>query len=136
EPTAQMRFQFIASDSTRAGQYLDGGSLIEAAVDDFVLYDKMIVNVEEMQTASSGILVYPNPANDRIRVQIKLPYTHNARITLMDAAGRVVFNKHLGDWLPSHILTIPTSELAEGAYTLQLVSDEVSQAQAVVIGRD
>jgi len=62
EPTSQMRFQFIASDSTRAGQYLDGGSLIEAAVDDFILYDRMIVNVEELQSASQGLLVYPNPA--------------------------------------------------------------------------
>ncbi len=37
--TNQVRVKFIASDSTHLGQYLDGGSLIEAAVDDFSLYD-------------------------------------------------------------------------------------------------
>jgi len=33
-PTATMRLKFIASDSLRPGQNLDGGSLVEAAVDD------------------------------------------------------------------------------------------------------
>ena len=39
--TNQVRVKFIASDSTRLGQYLDGGSLIEAAVDDFSLYEEL-----------------------------------------------------------------------------------------------
>ncbi len=43
--TSQVRVKFIASDSLRIGQNLDGGSLIEAAVDDFSLY-------EEVSTAS------------------------------------------------------------------------------------
>lgn len=38
--TSQVRVKFIASDSTHAGQYLDGGSLIEAAVDDMSLYEE------------------------------------------------------------------------------------------------
>ena len=40
----------IASDSTHLGQYLDGGSLIEAAVDDFALY-------EEVNTSSLNDLI-------------------------------------------------------------------------------
>tara|TARA_B110001454_G_C12716908_1_gene432948 strand:- start:421 stop:3231 length:2811 start_codon:yes stop_codon:yes gene_type:complete len=39
--TNQVRVKFIASDSTHLGQYLDGGSLIEAAVDDFSLYEEV-----------------------------------------------------------------------------------------------
>ena len=34
-----VQLKFIASDSIRLGQNLDGGSLIEAAVDDLVLYE-------------------------------------------------------------------------------------------------
>ncbi len=37
--SSNIQLKFIASDSTRLGQYLDGGSLIEAAVDDLVLYE-------------------------------------------------------------------------------------------------
>ncbi|MFN5294524.1 MAG: hypothetical protein ACK5BL_03270, partial [Flavobacteriales bacterium] len=97
EPTSEMRFQFIASDSTRLGQNLDGGSLIEAAVDDFVLYDRMIVSVDELDNASSALLVYPNPANDRIRVQSKLQMAHGVTVEVLSVTGQVVVTQTLGD---------------------------------------
>ena len=37
--TNNVQLKFIASDSIRLGQNLDGGSLIEAAVDDLILYE-------------------------------------------------------------------------------------------------
>jgi len=37
--TNSVQLKFIASDSIRLGEYLDGGSLIEAAVDDLMLYE-------------------------------------------------------------------------------------------------
>ena len=37
--TSNVQLKFMASDSIRLGQNLDGGSLIEAAVDDLVLYE-------------------------------------------------------------------------------------------------
>ena len=40
--TSNIQLKFIASDSIRIGQNLDGGSLIEAAVDDLMLYDSQI----------------------------------------------------------------------------------------------
>lgn len=136
EPTSQMRFQFIASDSTRAGQYLDGGSLIEAAVDDFILYDRMIVNVEELQSASQGLLVYPNPATDRISIQSKVALLHNAQIQLLDATGRMVCNRFIGDWTSSNAITLPVSEFADGTYTLKLISDEAIQTKILVVKKD
>ena len=39
--TSSIQLKFIASDSIRSGQYLDGGSLIEAAVDDLFLYESI-----------------------------------------------------------------------------------------------
>lgn len=37
--TNQVQLKFIASDSIRTGQYLDGGSLVEAAIDDLHLHE-------------------------------------------------------------------------------------------------
>ena len=39
--TSSVQLKFIASDSIRPGQNLDGGSLIEAAVDDLYLYESL-----------------------------------------------------------------------------------------------
>ena len=68
EPTDEFMIRFIASDSTTIGEYLDGGSLVEAAVDDIVLYDAAdavepvdpIDNVSEV--ASPRVEAIPNPA--------------------------------------------------------------------------
>jgi Zn-dependent metalloprotease len=40
--TDDVQIKFIASDSIRLGQNLDGGSLVEAAVDDLVLYESKL----------------------------------------------------------------------------------------------
>jgi hypothetical protein len=95
----------------------------------------MIVNVDETQEITSAISVYPNPANDRIRVQSKYPLMRNARIELVSSTGQLVFTKATGDIPMGRTITIETSHLAEGTYTLRLVSDEVSEAQSVVISR-
>jgi len=55
--------RFIASDSTTIVEYLDGGSLIEAALDDIILYD--LANPDGVEEAPmQAIEVYPNPATD------------------------------------------------------------------------
>ena len=59
--TNQVRVKFIASDSTHLGQYLDGGSLIEAAVDDFSLY-------EEVATSSLNDLNSENAMRKLIKI--------------------------------------------------------------------
>ena len=63
EPTDAFQMRFIASDSTTIGEYLDGGSLIEAALDDIILYDLAEPeNVSEV--ASSSVAGFPNPARE------------------------------------------------------------------------
>jgi hypothetical protein len=65
EPTSEFQMRFIASDSTTIGEYLDGGSLIEAAVDDIILYD--LASGESVDEAGeSSVVGYPNPARDRV----------------------------------------------------------------------
>ncbi len=65
EPSDEFVMRFIASDSTTIGEYLDGGSLVEAALDDIVLYDLASgANVEGLDK-SVAIAVFPNPASDR-----------------------------------------------------------------------
>ena len=65
EPTSEFQMRFIASDSTTIGEYLDGGSLIEAAVDDIILYD--LASGESVDEADeSSVVGYPNPASDRV----------------------------------------------------------------------
>lgn len=62
EPTDAFVMRFIASDSTTVGENLDGGSLVEAALDDIVLYDLAGEASVSDGPAEVALEVYPNPA--------------------------------------------------------------------------
>ena len=52
--SSSVQLKFIASDSIRPGQNLDGGSLIEAAVDDLHLYESLGNGTSIEQNVSDG----------------------------------------------------------------------------------
>jgi hypothetical protein len=59
--TSEFQMRFIASDSTTIGEYLDGGSLIEAALDDIILYDA--ANPDGVSEVQEDVISgFPNPA--------------------------------------------------------------------------
>ena len=54
----QVQLRFVASDSTHLGQYLDGGSLIEAAIDDLYLWDaNSSTSISDIKTDNSSQLI-------------------------------------------------------------------------------
>lgn len=65
ELTDAFQMRFIASDSTTVGEYLDGGSLIEAALDDIILYDLAETqNVAFDAQSDPQVSGFPNPTRN------------------------------------------------------------------------
>ena len=93
EPTNEFMIRFIASDSTTVGEYLDGGSLVEAAVDDIVLYDAADAvepgdptdNIAE--AVHSRIQAIPNPAS---AVVLLKGWMVTSTVQILDLQGREV----------------------------------------------
>ena len=93
EPTNEFMIRFIASDSTTVGEYLDGGSLVEAAVDDIVLYDAADAvdpvdptdNIAE--AVHSRVQATPNPAS---AVVLLKGWMVTSTIQILDLQGREV----------------------------------------------
>lgn len=127
EPTATMKFQFIASDSIRPGQNLEGGSLVEAALDDFLVWDEYITNVSENDAANElQIAVYPNPASDQISISWLAKTENNYFVELINSEGKVVQStavKGVRAGQYTHRETI--SHLAAGIYTLRLKDEKM-----------
>jgi hypothetical protein len=118
--TEDFRFRFIASDSIRPGQNLDGGSLIEAAVDDIVLYDVDDgTGIDELGELSLNL--YPNPA-DRV-LQVNLPQT-GGTLDIIDARGRAIRTEENVQILQREI---EVSGLAPGNYFLRYTLDDGRQ---------
>ena len=118
-PNATVRIRMIASDSTRVGQYLDGGSLIEAAIDDIQLWENNgNIGIGETSTVSFTS-VHPNPANDVLNVSIGLEGVKGLRWQVIDATGRLALDRFVGDRTGQVRDRLDVSALAEGAYVLR-----------------
>jgi choice-of-anchor B domain-containing protein len=88
-PTAQMRVRFVASDQ-------GGFSVVEAAIDDLVLYDGANQPVGsspfpgDVPTRLALRAPWPNPAADRVSVVLEIPRAGHARVEVVDVQGRRV----------------------------------------------
>ncbi|OWY24046.1 T9SS C-terminal target domain-containing protein [Sphingobacteriales bacterium UPWRP_1] len=127
-----VRLRFVASDNLIPGLDYEGGSLVEAAIDDFVLYEQ----ADETQTGinnfnSAAMQVYPNPANDFLMVQ--LPQNGNAQVTMFNALGQQVYaaNNQNG----GQTLRINTTALPQGVYLLQATQNNQTLQQKVMVNR-
>ena len=87
EPTDAFQMRFIASDSTTLGEYLDGGSLVEAALDDIILYDLGSGDDVEETVDVASVNVLPNPASHEATLVGWMP---GSSIRVHDLQGREV----------------------------------------------
>lgn len=114
--TEEFKIRFIASDSIHIGQNLDGGSLIEGAVDDIILYDLGGgINVEENDVQSNAT-IWPNPSNGELNVSGLLP---GSTATVFDTQGKIVarFRFSTGQ------KTISLQDLPAGVYSIRGTDD-------------
>lgn len=133
--TDQVRVKFIASDSLRPGQNLDGGSLVEGAVDDLQLW-------EVAGGAQSGITdisvadfnLYPNPASNDIQLSLELSQTSNVRLEVYSIVGSVVYQRDFGT-LPSGVFnqTIALQGIANGMYQFRVLTDHGQTVRRVEV---
>ena len=130
-PSDQVQMRFVASDSLRAGQNLNGGSLVEAAVDDVVIYETRNVSVEE--EFAQFIQVYPNPAVGNLHIDLSTEHATRLEIEMYSMQGQLVkqfnFNRKAG--FAKH--QIDVSNLAAGLYQLKLSMNGKQYVQSVSV---
>ncbi len=108
-----VQLRFIASDVTRNDEPNQGGSIVEAAVDDFYIYDAISgVNVTEIMSTLHTEL-YPNPANDEVYIKVS---GAEGTLTIYNQSGMAVYSLALDGRTDKY--TISTKALASGQYTV------------------
>lgn len=117
-PTAQVRLMFQASDSLRPGENLDGGSLVEAAVDDIQLWEiGQGIGMEELD-ADAQLHVFPDPAHDVVNVTLTSADRRGLRMEVLDLHGRTVLVPTPASG--SERQQFDVQRLAEGQYVLRV----------------
>ncbi|MBK8498199.1 MAG: T9SS type A sorting domain-containing protein [Flavobacteriales bacterium] len=69
------------------------------------------------EDASSALRVFPNPADERVMVEVA-EEALGATVTLVDVAGRVVFQQRMN----TNTASIDAADLARGCYSLHLTT--------------
>ena len=120
--TNSFQIRFIASDSTTVGEYLDGGSLVEAAVDDIVLYDLVANGSDAVEsTEVKRPVCFPNPTTDMVQTSGWMP---GSTLRVYDLEGREVLAKRV-----QGTATLTVASWPQGMYVLKGVALDGSAAQ-------
>ncbi|HUM48471.1 MAG TPA: T9SS type A sorting domain-containing protein, partial [Chitinophagales bacterium] len=129
--TDKIQLRFVASDSIIAGADLEGGSLVEAAVDDVILWElgEPTIGIDEIENID--ITVAPNPASDIVVVKWKGLASQLTEVELLNTLGRSVFKTTVNG--SSDQLNIPVNKLPAGVYTLRITSDKNIGSRKIVV---
>lgn len=85
--------------------------------------DDFTISVQEFANQYGVINVFPNPFTDMLNISVDTDKQHELYIYLYDMTGRQVQSQFLANHLPGKKqYSISTSGLAQGMYTLTLVS--------------
>jgi hypothetical protein len=114
-PTSTVSLRFIAEDA-------NAGSLIEAGVDDLILWDEVSTGIGE-QSAVVVFSAYPNPTSDNVQLSIGLVKDTQVKLILTDASGKVVSVMEDQFTAGKNHIDLPVKQLAAGLYQISLFFD-------------
>jgi hypothetical protein len=77
--------------------------------------------------------VFPIPADQILNVNFSTPSVKDIRVRLVNNLGQVVIEENLGRILGQRNLTLNTTELANGIYSLTLTDGAATQNVTVAI---
>jgi hypothetical protein len=124
--TSNVKIRFVAEDSLIPGAYLDGGSLVEAALDDIYLYEEGTTGLED-NSSVSYMNVYPNPAVNALNIAYSLSREEEVSIEIRNALGQLVYSiGKTTEAAGGHMARVETTALAAGLYSVNIQAGKTS----------
>jgi hypothetical protein len=82
--------------------------------------------------AGINLAVYPNPADANINIVMSMDNAMSATLNVLDIQGRIITTRNIESSL-SVTESIPTSDLANGIYTLQVITEKGISTQKITV---
>ncbi|MFM9009084.1 MAG: T9SS type A sorting domain-containing protein, partial [Bacteroidota bacterium] len=115
-PSSTVTVRFVAEDATP-------GSLIEALMDEFSLYDELTSTGINEAASLTSFSVWPNPADDYARITLVSKENQNAcELQIIDPSGRLIDSRQVNIVAGTQDLTLSTRALSNGIYQIRILS--------------
>ncbi|MDA0973028.1 MAG: hypothetical protein O2867_04755 [Bacteroidetes bacterium] len=121
--TDEFLIKFNASDSLRPGQNLDGGSLIEAGLDDFIIYDVTSPSSLDEVLLDQNFSIFPNPASDELEMAMMLNGTRKVTSRILDVKGSLITEIYHGNQSGEFRYRYDVKAIPVGIYHLEFTID-------------
>lgn len=130
-PSATVSLLFVAQDSVNTALNLNGGSIVEAAVDDLAVYD-LASSSTSVPEHTVRITLYPNPAQNVVQLHISGQNGKVLGFDISDLSGRSV-GRIAGAQSNADTWLLPVGHLAGGLYlvTVHTAQGPVSRTLAI-----
>ncbi len=110
--------------AARAAVITPDGTEFIAPIGEFVMRHGSATGVDEEVLTAGSMRAFPNPANDRIRIDVTSRHAGPIEVELRDAAGRLVIPPYNSSARPDQTTTVwlTTDELPSGVYMASVSS--------------
>ncbi|MGY8952181.1 MAG: T9SS type A sorting domain-containing protein [Flavobacteriales bacterium] len=92
-------------------------------------YDRVHVSIQEDAKSYNAIYVYPNPTNNNVNIHLD-DASSSFTVTIHDLTGKVVYTS---DYSNTQDVTISTSDLNSGYYSLSIISSEGISTRKIMV---
>jgi len=92
-------------------------------------YDKVHVSIQEDAKSYNAIYVYPNPTSNNVNIHLD-DASSSFTVTIHDLTGKVVYTS---DYSNTQDVTISTSDLNSGYYSLSIISSEGISTRKIMV---
>ncbi len=154
-PTISQNWNFLTSTAPTGNQWLLNGVIIPGATSQTItatqtgnytvavtingctrlspVFPVLTIGLNEIP--SGAIVVYPNPANENLYINLMDHGDTFSDLSITDVTGRVVYARSISDDVQSGQLTINTASILQGIYVLELKSNDAVVRKQFVIER-
>ena len=89
-----------------------------------ILWEKQYGASIASNKLNTNVKVYPNPANEELKVELGASAAQNTTVELVDLKGKVIFKEEVPSLLENGILTLNVSSLQNGLYVVRTISGD------------
>jgi len=154
-PTISQNWNFLTSSSPTGNQWLLNGTIIPGATTQTITVTQTgnytvavtengctrlspvfpVLTIGLNEIPSESIVVYPNPTNENLYINLMDLGDFFNVILITDVTGRVVYSRSISKEIQSGQFIINTASIRQGMYVLELKSSETVVRKQFVIER-